>query len=209
MQDAIANFVHPVFNQGLHLLQLVKRREPLEFRVKQAELIRLLSPDGSRNYPDFVGDDTGFLGIRYALACWLDEIFIFDSPWSQLWRENALERSLFRSNIGGEEFWRQFDQARGRPGTDAAEVYYLCVMLGFRGEARDNPELLRQRVDGARARIAQMQAREPDMPPPRPLPNYLDPLTGRDEFHRMVKIFGVLVLLLLPFVLVSLLRLWT
>src|SRR5262249_56273100 len=89
-----------------------------------------LSHMGRRRWPDFGGDsDTAgelrgggaqrFLGIRYALVCWLDELFIVGTRWSARWNERKLEVALYGTHDRG---WRVLGQARpaeGRGGRGA------------------------------------------------------------------------------------------
>ena len=85
--------------------------------------------------------DRGFLGMRYALACWLDEILI-DAGWRE-WDENKLESALYRTNIRYSNFWNQARLADAIPSAvEAQEVFLLCVLLGFRGEMGEQPEKL-------------------------------------------------------------------
>src|SRR5205807_5159764 len=78
-----------------------------------------------------------FLGVRYALACWLDEFFILNTPWEKKWNERKLEVELYGTNDRAWKFWRQAELALALPQDDAVEAFFLCVMLGFRGQYRD------------------------------------------------------------------------
>ena len=51
------------------------------------------------------GGRSEFLGIRYALTCWLDEMLI-EAGWRE-WDENKLESALYRTNIRYGNFWQQ------------------------------------------------------------------------------------------------------
>src|SRR5689334_16971706 len=144
MQESIAQLVHPVFGYGLQLKERLARGEALTFEIEQAALKgMLLSEIEARRWADFggEGDQAGrgrggqqFLGIRYALVCWLDEVFIRDSPWSARWNERKLEVALSGTNDREGKFWEQAKLTEARSGSDAIEVFFLCVMLGFRGE---------------------------------------------------------------------------
>src|SRR5262249_62306200 len=114
--------------------------------------------------------DEAFLGIRYALVCWLDEIFILDSPWASEWNERKLEEGLYGTNDRAWKFWEQARKAEARPGTDALEVYYLCVVLGFRGDLRNAPERLAGWRNTIESRIAKGQGQERQGPPGRTQP---------------------------------------
>ena len=85
--------------------------------------------------------DQRFLGLRYVLAVWLDEVMLGgdnDSEadlWSREWKENKLETDLFSSTDRGGAFPKQATWLlQQRDFHEVLEVYYLCVMLGFGGK---------------------------------------------------------------------------
>ena len=211
MRKEIADLVYPVLTYALRVKEQLARGEAPVLQKEQAALKGLLkSADEARRWGEYSGDNTatstavggrsseGFLGIRYALVCWLDEIFIFDSPWRVEWNENKLETALYGTNERAEKFWEQARRAEARPSSDALEVFFLCVMLGFRGETRNNPERLRSWREAAEAQIAQNQQREWAGPPDAQPPIDVPPLPGAGRFRIMALTLGAAVLLLIP-----------
>jgi type VI secretion system protein ImpK len=75
---------------------------------------------------------------KYALAAWIDEVLI-EAPWPHAtwWKEHALEWEDFQSADGYEAFYLKAREAAALRKKDALEVYYVCVVLGFRGLYRD------------------------------------------------------------------------
>ena len=159
MRDDLAGHVYPVLQHGLRLKARLDRGERPVLLSEQAELKRLL---GSPSQPApwgmgrdvaasiAISEPTRFLGVRYALTCWLDELFI-ESPWSREWDENKLESALFETNIRYRNFWEQARLAETTPdATDAVEAFLLCVLLGFRGELAERPDAFREWVSAAR-----------------------------------------------------------
>jgi type VI secretion system protein ImpK len=71
---------------------------------------------------------------KYALVAWIDEVLI-DAPWdgNQWWNENALEFEYFQTHDRHDRFYSQAEEAAKLPKKDALEVFYVCVVLGFRG----------------------------------------------------------------------------
>ena len=71
---------------------------------------------------------------KYALAVWIDEMLLTLS-WSGAawWRDHILEMELFQSRICHVHFFVLAKVASGLPMRDALEVFYDCVVLGFRG----------------------------------------------------------------------------
>jgi type VI secretion system protein ImpK len=218
MKEEIANLVHPVFKYGLELKERLARSDgaDLDMLTEQSKLKGLLLTDlEARRFAEFGGDKPdhssmgrsadggrrsadGFLGIRYALVCWLDEIFIADSRWSEAWKEHILEQSLYSSRNRAWWFWEQARMAEGKGGNDALEVFYLCVMLGFRGELRHDPEKLQAWVAATQARISRSQEKEMALPPETEPPINVPPRKWGDRMQQMVLIAAVLVLIMIP-----------
>ena len=137
------------------------------------------------------------LDIRYALVCWLDELFVLDPPGGRSWNEQKLEVALFGTNDRAWKFWEKARLRLTRSETDVLEVYYLCVMLGFRGELRDDPERLQAWAAVARGQIEQGPGQAWPAPPE------LDPpgrpaAQGPGALQTMMVRCGVALMLLIP-----------
>lgn len=197
MHPQINDLVYPVLAYGLVLKDCLGRGENLEIATEQGRLIGLLQNDTeARRYPDYGGDGP-FLGIRYALVCWLDETFILGTSWGSRWNEQKLETALYATNARAERFWQQAKLARSRPGGDAMEAFFLCVMLGFRGAAREDLAGLRAWVDEARAQLTKSGATDWAPPAQGSLPTEIRPLRGRDRMRKMLITGGVVSLVIL------------
>ena len=219
MQDHIAQLVHPVFHYGLELRQRLQRGESPDLEAEQTALKDLLLSDlesrgqaefgadplqvahGFTDAPDPTAPNRGqFLGIRYALVCWLDELFTTDRVWQQAWNERKLEVELYGSSDRAWKFWQQASLAQARPSTDALEAMYLCVALGFRGQLRDQGERLQPWIAAAKLRLGKVQEVEwPYAAEPEP-PTNVPPLHGHAQFRRMVVTGWVALLLFIPMV---------
>jgi type VI secretion system protein ImpK len=196
MANDLTSHVLEVFAYGLSLKQRVIQGEAILLDAENAKLKQMLWADGAvRGHPDYGDtlprpvpvDSRDFFGVRYALACWLDEIFISDvsaanAEWSRRWREKSLEAELY----GGaqERAWRflvQADQAEKRPGAEAVEAYLWCVMLGFRGDPRivNPPEW----VERVRRRVITAHQQEFRLPADLGLKTNVPALRGRDRFR--------------------------
>jgi len=209
MREEIANLVYPVIDYGLRLKeQLEKGRDLPDLDNEQAALMGLLGNESSaRRWADFGGDsssldaslhggtlrgtsDAGrrgdaFLGIRYILACWLDEIMI-DTAWGGEWREKTLEQALYKTRERAWKFWEQSRKAETRPGSDALEVIFLCVMLGFRGDLIEEPDKLRSWVTTTQTRITQSQGKEWAAPDGQEPVTNVPPLRVRERLQTMM-----------------------
>jgi len=225
MRDEIANLVHPVLVYGVELKDRLDRGEELNLESEQAQLKGLLLSDSeARRHTDFGGEgdaahsmvsvvgatrggDSGrrsggdhFLGIRYALACWLDELFILGSSWESAWNERKLEVGLYGTNDRAWKMWEQAKKAESRSGTDTLETYYLTVMMGFRGDLRDNVDKLRTWTSNTQARIFRGLGQEWPTPAELDPPINVPPLRGREGLQKIILIGGGILLLLVPVV---------
>ena len=218
MRDAIAQLVHPVFAHGLQLQSRLRSGERPDLDQEQAILKDLLLSDfESLRWREFGGDAASghmasgadsidmrehaadhFLGIRYLLTCWLDEMFCNESEWGVRWNEQKLEVELYGTNDRAWKFWEQAKIARSRPGIDAVEVAYLCVSLGFRGQLRNDGRQLRTWIDSAKRRLGKVDEltwKHPaDFLPPAQAP----PLLGRRKLRRMALVAWISLLVLAP-----------
>lgn len=221
MQDHIAELVYPVVSYGLQLQDRLEHGATPDLDTEQAILKDLLLTDyESQRWVEFGGEvarergklseplpggarptaSQTFLGVRYALVCWLDELFTRDTPWGTRWNERKLEVELYGSNERAWKFWQQARLAQGRQGRDSLEGYYLCVMLGFRGEMRDRPAELQTWIANAKFRLGNVQ--EPQWPFASPLdpPTRVPPLHGRERLQRMAMVSWVALLAAIPVV---------
>lgn len=219
MREELANLVHPVFSYALNLRDRLEMGEQLKIEGEQMALRGLLLAElEAQRFPEFGGDDqaprrgargledggavvtAGFLGARYALVCWLDELFVLASSWSEEWNSRKLEAALYGSNDRAWKFWEQALLAESRPTLDALEVFYLCVMMGFRGELREGPDKLKAWTAGVQARLTNKQAAEWPHPPELEPPTNVPPLRGRERLQRVVWLCGAALLVLIPIV---------
>jgi type VI secretion system protein ImpK len=140
--------LHRAIDYALRLHSAVERGASRDIAHEQAVLTNLtLETPGS--------DQPGKCrGARYALVCWLDELFTCHSRWADAWNEGKLESTLYGGNDRAWEFWRQAQLADAEPTDDSLAAYYLCVALGFRGELRGQPERLSAWVEKTRSRVA-------------------------------------------------------
>jgi type VI secretion system protein ImpK len=212
MRAELVEVVYPIIAYGLRLKDRLNRGDDASLNEEQANLRKLLKSSGeSRRLPDFGGQpideaDLGragalrnhFLGSRYALACWLDDLFIFDSPWGEQWKEYSLEYALYQSRDRAYVFWDQVRLAESRVETDALEVFYLCVMLGFRGDYRDKPDRVRAWRDTAEAQLSRGQSGKWQGPGELPATTNVPPLRAREQLRGVMLAGGLLLGLLVP-----------
>jgi len=204
MRRRIAQLVHPVLAHGLQLRRCLRGGREIDVAQEQAIFKDMLLSDfESLRWAEFGGDAAAyrelddeaardgrkhaadhFLGVRYLLTCWLDETFCNEPACANRWNERKLEMELYGTNDRAWKFWEQAAIARSRPGTDAIEVAYLCVALGFRGRYRDDHQSLRIWIDSAKRRLGKVD--ELAWKPPTDFlpPAQVKPLRGRDRLRQ-------------------------
>ena len=197
MRPDIAELVYPVFLRALALRDRLGRGEDVDFETEHAALRGLLQAEPADREQDDGPEAAAPLrpqGVRYLLACWLDEFFIGFTPWAEKWQENKLETALFGTNDRAWRLWEQARQAERQGDADALEASFLSVMVGFRGDA--GPDQARAWVAAARARQGRLKPWK--APPEREPPTDVPPLRWRGRLRRAVLLCGLLLLLLVP-----------
>ncbi|HJZ54873.1 MAG TPA: DotU family type IV/VI secretion system protein [Gemmataceae bacterium] len=196
MRDDLARQTYDVLLFGLKLRERVAEGNRPALGIEQARLKSMLgtaqapAPWGGGQDPTRSiggsGPSTDFLGIRYALTCWLDEIMI-EAGWRE-WDENKLENALYRTNIRYSNFWLQARLAEASPtAADALEAYLLCVLLGFRGELGETPDKLKEWVHTTRSRVTRGMGKDlPPLPEKAPVSD-VPPLVGVESYRKMTQ----------------------
>jgi type VI secretion system protein ImpK len=198
MNKQFSNSVYKLFTSALDLKERVDRGEPLDFEAERNRLLKMIEEGKSRLPVDYSGDGI-FLGARYALTCWVDELFIIhcQPPWADDWQGRNLEHDLFQTQLAATRFWEQADIVLGRPnavkttvtpGPDALETFFLCIVLGFRGTYFDNLPRVRESIQEMRNKLAQAAP----WLPPRDLgvETNVEPLEGHAALRRVVGVYG-------------------
>jgi type VI secretion system protein ImpK len=210
MRAEVAQLVFPVLTTGLQRKQELIAGVPLELKAVQDELRVLLRATDQTAAWVNAGGVQNFMGIKYALTCWLDEIFIHeDSPWKAEWAERKLEWALYNSTDRAWMFWLQCKTARELAVLDALEVFYLCVVLGFRGMAgeggdevaRDWPDVpqdLKTWCDEIREQLDAPGQDAVALPPSGQPPTNVPALQGASHFQSMLQAWAVVLFIIAP-----------
>jgi type VI secretion system protein ImpK len=141
MTPKFAQAIDPVMLHVLGLLDRIARDErpsPADERLR----IRALIDQAEA----LLGASEQWRLGKYALASWADEMLV-DAPWDgrDWWSNNVLEMELFSTRECYDRFYILAKEASTLPTRDALEVFYICVVLGFRGLYRD-PEFSRSTI---------------------------------------------------------------
>lgn len=194
MNKQFARAVSPIIAHALDLKRRLDQGHRLDLGKEQGQLLSMLKTTPEiQQKADYGGDGGAFLGARYALTSWIDELFIVYSAWpDDEWNKRKLETTLY----GGAperawKFWKQAEMAVGRP--DDLEVFFLCVSLGFRGQYLGEPRKLKKWVDEALPQVSRTGTWP--SPPELPLAVIHAPLTGREVLRERLLARGGLTLL--------------
>lgn len=125
--------VDPVFLHVLHLLDRIAEGADPDPQEEQIQ-IRALLDQGEA----MVGSGESWELTKYALVSWIDEVLV-SSSWGHRdwWENNVLEVAFFNTRLCNEQFFVNAKRASQLADRDALEVYYICVILGFRGLYQD------------------------------------------------------------------------
>ncbi len=96
----------------------------------------------------------------YPLVALTDEILL-DTPWSGRddWEVELLELHYFSTAVAGEEFFQRLTNLEAYD-DQLAEIYFLCLSLGFRGAYRSRPDERKQMQQMLYSRLPQRIAKK-------------------------------------------------
>ncbi|MGH9900615.1 MAG: type IVB secretion system protein IcmH/DotU, partial [Pyrinomonadaceae bacterium] len=77
--------------------------------------------------------------VKFAMVAFVDETILNpanDFPLRDEWEKHPLQLEHFREHLAGEKFFERLDVMLKNIATDAdvVEVYYLCLLLGYKGK---------------------------------------------------------------------------
>jgi type VI secretion system protein ImpK len=71
---------------------------------------------------------------KFALAAFVDETVLAGGfPLREEWERYPLQLEYFREALAGNKFFERLDGLIKQGETDVVEIYYLCLLLGFKG----------------------------------------------------------------------------
>lgn len=73
---------------------------------------------------------------KFALASFVDETMLTNNfPLRSEWERNPLQLEYFGEQLAGNKFFEKLESMVGQPEVtqDAIEIYYFCMLLGFKG----------------------------------------------------------------------------
>jgi type VI protein secretion system component VasF len=128
----------------------------------------------------------------------VDELFTLNSPVAGRWNELKFEVEFYDTNDRAWRFWVQARMAAERATDDDLEVFYLCAVLGFRGEWVEDLPQLRAWLGSTRERLVKSLRKEWVGPQALEPPASVPPRYGKWKLARMAVVAGLAVLLCVP-----------
>ena len=150
-----------VCSECLMLIQQLRLATSIgpQLRSRTLDVLKRLE----RNARDAGVENDEIQSAKFALVAFIDEAITGGSfAEKEEWASNPLQAELFGLNYAGEEFFRRLGDLRQRPQSNVPllEVYYLCMVLGFKGKyLLDSPEVLRHLVEDTKADIVRAKER--------------------------------------------------
>ncbi|MEP6848454.1 MAG: type IVB secretion system protein IcmH/DotU [Acidobacteriota bacterium] len=107
---------------------------------------------------------------KFALAAFVDETVLMNNfPLRDQWEKYALQLELFGEQLAGNKFFEKLDAMLKQIEVtqDAVEIYYICMLLGFKGryQVYEQEKLLAIMQDTANALVKVGKIKAVDLAP--------------------------------------------
>jgi type VI secretion system protein ImpK len=183
-----AKAVDPIFLATLGFVERIEQSDRLVAADERATLLRKIDDAEVQ-----LGNTPEWQLSKYAICAWIDALLI-DAPWpgKGWWKENCLEKKYFGRRDAYEAFFQRSAEAANLGRKDALEVYYLAVVLGFRGFYDDSDSNYKENIisslrlpnrieDWCRSTARSLQLRQgrPEIPEAVQAGGSAKPLSGR------------------------------
>ena len=134
MRPDFAKVIDPILLATMHFAERMGNNDRLVASNVRANVEKLLD-----DAEITLGANNEWKLSKYALCALIDALFI-SAPWSgnAWWKDNCLEKKYFGERLAHEDFFKRSLEANELSRKDALEVYYLAVVLGFRGFYADS-----------------------------------------------------------------------
>ena len=131
-QDDLVGLAAPVLEVVLRVRAKLDAPSSEDLRDRVDGMLKELERQGAtlRYSPDQVQ------AVKFALAAFVDETVLDPgSPIRDEWEKLALQLKYFGDQIAGIKFFERLEELLRQPeqNAEAVEVYYLCMLFGFKG----------------------------------------------------------------------------
>jgi type VI secretion system protein ImpK len=132
MENSLDALAAPVFELVLQLRAgQVKPSNDLRRHVD--EMVKHLEERGR----ELRYSDEQRKSVKFALAAFVDETMLTsDFPMRDIWEKNPLQLEYFGEHLAGVKFFERLEEMFKQPeeNGEVIEIYYLCLLLGFKGQ---------------------------------------------------------------------------
>jgi len=144
MSPKFARAVDPIFSCVLDLFDRIDRGQPCDPADERAKIVKAFDAASAQlgNAPEW--KDLA----AYAMYAWIDSELANVRPWDgrDWWQSHSLEVEYWGQGVASTMFFERAKEAAALPSKDALEVFYVCIVLGFRGFYENMPEEDKQAV---------------------------------------------------------------
>lgn len=146
---------------------------------------------------------------RFALVAFIDET-ILSSPWNQkgLWMSRTLNSEFYGKSDAGDEFFTRLNELCQRVPANAEviQVYYQCLVLGFKGRYYSKTDQLRILTEDVYNSLRNLSEKHtsPDQIAPNPLPDEQRPEKAKAGLSLVWGLAGSALILLIFFIVLKL-----
>lgn len=131
MSPKYARAVDPIFACVLDLFERIDRGQPCDPADERSKIKKAFDLAGAQlgNAPEWKDM------AAYALYAWIDSELANVRVWEgrEWWQSHSLEVEYHGQGVASTVFFERAKEAAGLSTKDALEVFYICVILGFRG----------------------------------------------------------------------------
>jgi type VI secretion system protein ImpK len=139
MTPEFSNLVNPTFNYVLDLAERIERREPVDLKFERDRIrSELDDAEMSARSPQHPVKEEDFELAKRALVFWADDVLTMATVNDeQPWAGQTLEREIYGERERAIRFYEDAEKRARRANPDVLEVFYLAMVLGFRGDILD------------------------------------------------------------------------
>lgn len=126
-----------ILYDGFYMLFLIRNRHAPSNAAEFVTKIRTFLDDFERDARRAGASGTDIYDAKYAFCAAVDEtVLASELAIRSYWERHPLQLAYFGEQLAGENFFLKLEELRAQGATrvQALEVFYLCLLLGFKGK---------------------------------------------------------------------------
>jgi len=216
MTPRFAKAVDPVFAYVLDLFDRIDRGQQVNPLEEKARIAAHLQTAGTM----LSEAEEWARYAKYALIAWIDSELATVREWEgrDWWLANSLEIDYHGQGLANHDFYARANEAGRLASKDALEVFYICVVLGFRGFYENaNTEDRMRIIDSLQlppdlktwtkrqAQAIRLQQDRPQISDTSKQADFAPPLDGKQTLLGTAVMFAIIAAVCLPLIYILLL----